>query len=819
MWLFIPVITAAFASGIFVEQVFGGFSAYPTGALMIFATGVIWWCRSRPPLMLLASALLSFTAGGLRSEEQASRGVPFVVEGEQLIEVQLQSSCRPATRECSASAVQRQRYTPQNSWIDHRLRLRLILRNLDRLPLLGDRLLVRARVLSYERGLHEFAFDAKAWAATREVSAIAIVDEPVVWLDEAERADGRTASAPTHVEQTVFRAIDYGRARFERVIIATLGESDEAGVLLAMTTGTKSLLSDDFRRDFAAAGIAHVLAVSGMHLGLISMVFYLGLWRLIALLPLVVQRVPAQQIAAGVTIVFIFGYVTFTGFPISAVRAGLMAFFVLVPRALGRPGSGLHSLSMAVFILLFSNPRWLGDLGFQLSVSATLSLILLRMPRPLAASGFFLKRVLAWLWNASSASIVVSTVTAVATFPPLLWHFGTIPASSQLGNLLLVPPLALIALPGTILGVLLELLVGTDLELISMAGRIVALTGDWIQWWEPWFCAEIYWGRPSLVGIIGWFLIACVSPWIFRLRPGRLLAILLVPLILIGHDLPPRLVPSGDLEFHAIPVGQGDATLIVFPEGTTMLIDAGGSGFGENRTGLRLVLPYLRGLGIGRVDILVNSHGDADHIGGLLPLMAEVRPDTVWVGEPDPEKRMEALLYKASLNRGSRYLQPHRVSRRALIDGVVIDVLPGGTGFGSNDSGLVMRICWKSVCGLFTGDIEQPREQYLIEQGALLHAQYLKVGHHGSRTSTSRAFLDRVAPSVAILHLADGNRFGFPHDEVMRRLTRRNIRLERTDQGTVIRHHTDGEHLWLKRYGLPVTRGTFFRLLAQRDAF
>lgn len=816
MWLYLPFCTIALAVGIAAHPLIP-FQSEPflLYAAIVAMVGCIL-LQSRPPLFLLSSMVLFLVVGGLRAQTAAGVAAPLIPEGEFLLDVDVTAACRPARPNCSMTARVTRIYQ-DGRWAHHDFDTRLVFRSANLLPLVGDRLLVRAKLGRYERGLHEYAFDAQRWAATKGVDAIAIVDEPAVVFHEA-RLSGDFSSRDTwstaalnlaHRASTFFfRSVDRGRIAFERVIISTLGETGEAGVLLAMTTGTKSLLSDSFRRDFAAAGIAHVLAVSGMHLGLISMVFYAGLWRLIALIEPVAKRIPAQQLASGVTIAFIGCYVVFTGFPVSAARAGLMAFFVLGPRLMGKPSSGLHSLTTAVMVMLLLNPRWISDLGFQLSVCATLSLILLKMPRALAVEGSRTLRALAWLFEACRGSIIISTVTAIATFPSLLWAFGTIPASSQLGNLLLVPPLALVALPATIIGVGLALCGLPNLGILELASHIVTLSGQWIELWRPWFCAELYWGRPSTVGMFAWSALAAASPWIFRLHPIRLAALLGVLALPLLVDLPPTLLPSGDLEIHAIPVGQGDATLVAFPEGTTMLIDAGGSGFGENRTGLSLVLPYIRALGYGRVDIVVNSHGDADHIGGLLPLIPFIKPSQIYVGEPDPSKALEAFLYKTSLDHHAEYLQPHNETRRIQIDGVPVDVLPGGEGFGSNDSGLVLRACYDEICALFVGDIEEPRERYLIEQRTPLRAQYLKVGHHGSKTSTSQPFLDRVGPSVAVIQLGYENRFGFPHEPVMERFRSRSIPTERTDHGEAIVHATDGERLWKIPHRQRATRNT-----------
>lgn len=826
------------------------------GLLLVGRTSPFW-----RTVFACGAVFLAVTAGGRADHEaKVRRRLPDNMHNLRLVVTgDVVEACRPAITPCSfalvvVDAAARGDTSGEGGPFDGQsnaligARLQATLQEGSWVPLPGDRFQVEGRIRVGDQALHPFAFDAASWTERRGYQGRLTLDAPPVLLSVTP-SFGRSVQARR-------AAMEHAMRRFER--------PEAAGVLVAMSTGTKSGLSEDVRARFAAAGTAHVLAVSGLHLGLMTAALWFVLLQIFQRIPALLARTNIEALSAGLTLPAILTYVLFTGAPTSAMRAGLMASAVLIPRFVYARSSSLHALSLAVFFLLCHRPSLIVDMGFQLSVAATLSLVLLanvvrqqRRRRPsgsddehedpdhdplvdsdpetsehahhhVSAEHVLLTglprfggatdaassdddppstvvvRLLDRLKSAGvwiAVSTEVSVVSTLATAPFLVWGFGGLPILSPLPNLLIVPPLSLIALPLGSIGAALDAMGATwcGEPLIRLALWVI----DACLWLSrvgaPVFELEALFGRPLLLGVIGWALIALCSPYLTRGRSWRAWTALAVGAMLVTVDWGVRQPRSGELQIHAIPVGQGDATLIVLPDGHRLLIDAGGSGFGRSSTGARYVLPYLRGIGVRRIHTLIATHGDADHIAGITELVPLVQPDRIWVGNHDLRRPLERALYQAAKAQRIPYALPHAAWRDVTIGAVTLQFLPVDHDESSNDGSLVIRLCYDAICALFVGDAEGPRERSLLASDAELHAHYLKIGHHGSKTSSHASFLDAVGMSVAVAHVGPSNRYGFPHDEVVDRLRARRVALWRTDRGEAIVHTSDGRSLWRLR--------------------
>ena len=254
------------------------------------------------------------------------------------------------------------------------------------------------------------------------------------------------------------------------------------------------------------------------------------------------------------------------------------------------------------------------------------------------------------------------------------------------------------------------------------------------------------------------------------------------------------------LELTAIDVGQGDSLLVIFPQGRSMVIDGGGVlQFGRMRrvnldTGEDVVSPYLWSRGIRRIDIVVATHAHEDHSGGVGALLENFRPRELWVGA-----NPSAQLLRRAGELGIPVRRPNASQAAYEYGGARVEVLSPPLGFspakaGNNDS-LALRITYGVHSFLLTGDLESPMERLLMAEGRPLHADVLKVGHHGSKTSTSAEFLAAVAPAVAVISAGFENSFGHPHPTVLGRLEERHAAILRTDHDGLVTVRSDGHKL------------------------
>ncbi len=287
------------------------------------------------------------------------------------------------------------------------------------------------------------------------------------------------------------------------------------------------------------------------------------------------------------------------------------------------------------------------------------------------------------------------------------------------------------------------------------------------------------------------------------------LALAALTVLVAWHPFPPG-IERGRLEVSVLDVGQGDSIFVAFPDGRTMLIDGGGLAGSEWVGGYRsgtdvgeeVVSPYLWSRGLKRIDVVALTHAHHDHIDGLRSVLENFRVGELWIGRDEQTPAFKSLLAEAR-SRGIPIV--HQAEGGEFDwDGVRGQVLwppdPGPVDEASNDDSLVLRFSDGRVRFLLSGDIEQHVEEKLVAEHAPLAADFLKVPHHGSKTSSTEAFLDAVAPRVAAVSVGEGNAFGHPSDDVIERYEHSGVRLLRTDRDGAVTAVTDGQNLSVHSY-------------------
>ena len=559
-------------------------------------------------------------------------------------------------------------------------------------------------------------------------------------------------------------------------------------LLIGMLLGEKSFISTDLKEIFSEAGIMHVLAVSGLHVGIIAMalLFFLSMLRL--------PKKPKLFILISILIM----YASITGFRPSVLRATIM-FILLIGGKLINRGRNLNiSLFFAAFLILLSNPLILYDAGFLLSFIVTFFIINLA---PILQELF--SKIIVWVKN----PLAVSTAAWIGIFPLSAYFFTKVSMISIISNIFIIPLTGI----AVILGFITFFIGLTSISLAGMIAGINYLILNLITLIAKSFSslpfAYVYVAQPSIIVIILYYLMVFFIIEIFFKKTlsqkikkkAGLIVLSLISLIIIVQVF----YPADNLKVNFINVGEGDCILIEAPDETNILIDGGGTPRSDFDVGSKIVIPYLRRKGINKIDLLILTHPHLDHLEGLLPVLRQFKVDAVL----DSGFICDVLEYREFISiikeKNIPYYQTKSGDNYIFSKNMEMLILnPPNTSNLDNDSdfnnhSIVVKLYYKKSNFLFTGDIEKETEKRLLVWQNILNSDVLKLGHHGSSTSTTLNFLNKVDPGIAVITVGKNN-FGHPSQKVIERLEDRNIKIYRTDEDGTIIIRTNGQEYWIK---------------------
>lgn len=543
----------------------------------------------------------------------------------------------------------------------------------------------------------------------------------------------------------------------------------------ALILGRRAALDPDLREDFARAGLVHLQAISGFHVGLLVS------WTVLLARALGARRERAYLLGAGVAV----GYVAFLGWPAPATRAAILGVLVAIGVRRQRSVRPQATLATAALVVILVDPYAVFDLGAWLSVSAVAGLALATRwsDRALGRT---------WAWRMLAASVGSTLATAPLTA-------GVLGAVAPIGIVLnfAAIPLAMLAVPG-VLASLLASMVAPPLAEALAAGAGLALAALEVLAREG---ARIPGGHmvlePGLPAALGWAAVAATAAWgaaggsTAGVALRRWLAVAATASWAVAAgSVRPRAAADGrgTLTLHFLDVGQGDAAVVQTPAGRWVLVDAGPA---DRRLdmGRRVVAPYLARHGVRRLDAVLVSHVHADHLGGVGSVLRRVPAGLVI----EPAMPAHDAGYAAFLDGLAASGTSWRAGRRGdafTLDGVRFEILHPDTAWGwwgldLNENSLVVRLRWAGFTALLTGDAGLPAEALLA--GEVGDVDLLKVGHHGSRGSTGADFLALVRPELAVISAGRNNRHGHPAPEVLERLAQAGAVVRRTDRDGTIR--------------------------------
>lgn len=611
------------------------------------------------------------------------------------------------------------------------------------------------------------------------------------------------------------RAIERVRRRIGALIDANLRYPANVE-MRALIIGDRGGIDPALRRRFAFTGMAHLLVISGLHMGIVAGAAFILVRLIMSFFPALMAYGYANKAAAVAGAIAACGYAAIAGHHVSTMRAVVMVAAYALAIALDRPREVMASLALAALVICLALPGSTADIGFQLSFISVAAIV------------FGMRRFAAW-WRmrfaAEEAGAGLTAAEAVAgyfavsfwallgTAPLTAFYFNQLSLVGVIANAVVVPVMGFGAV---VTGLAAALLLSINLAAAGLAMRLAGGLADWGTALAGWFYRwPLGWSRiftPTVVEIaiayalLGLWLTAPPADVALQIPPEsgatagksdtrpiwrrRALALILIALVIDAGWWTWRRCFNDALRITFLSVGEGDAAVIRFPGARVMLIDGGGGYRDAFDPGERIVAPYLWAQKIMRVDYVALSHPDHDHFGGLIFVAQNFRPREFWTSGVGSDDSSYGRLLAAMRAAGARELVCGSDAPARAIGGAAVRCLwpaPGVVERKDNNSSMVVRISYGDRSVLFTGDLEEKGERELIATGAHLQADVLKVPHHGSATSSSLELIAAVRPKLAIISDGYLNRFGFPAPAVIARYRAARAIVLRTDRDGAVR--------------------------------
>lgn len=640
---------------------------------------------------------------------------------------------------------------------------------------LGSRIHITATVYPLEAKSNPHEFNYKQYLISQEIYAQAGIDEI-----HSIKPDTRWFSWNTLRQWTLSRI----NQNFTRETIP---------LAKALLMGYKNELGREDKIAFSRVGLSHIMAVSGLHVGFILAPFWF-------LIPFLWTLRRGKQLGLVLLIILLVGYAGLTGFSASVVRASITGGLITYGRLFHKARDSINLTAIAALIILLINPNELFEIGFQLSFAAVF-IILLTLP---VLQQIIPDRIRFRWYGVPVMVMIVSIVVQLGLYPLLSYYFGEFSLSGPVANALVVPvlsfivPFALLLLPVSALFPDLGYLLNTPCRwFLDFLQWFVATASTWNWSWIQTPSTGIF---VFLIWLTAILLIASFPISKYR---WKLLSLFLLLLCLQQGTKLYHTFKAPTLQVTMLDVGQGDATFIKTPSGKHVLIDAGRWTPTYN-SGRYVIIPHLKALGIQKLDAVFLSHPHADHIGGIVELIREVPIDTIY----NSGFAYESNLYKNYLKLADKRhipVKPLHAGMEINIDPMVRTFVygpdPANNHSDPNEQSLVLELIYGDTQFLFTGDAGASQEKRLIANYAhLLNTDFLKVGHHGSRTSSSPYFLQQVTPDISAISLGKRNKFDHPHTQAIEHLLQSGTEVSFTSLSGALQFESNGKTITRKKW-------------------
>lgn len=577
------------------------------------------------------------------------------------------------------------------------------------------------------------------------------------------------------IKKDKLKSISYNlKCYFKSNIKKVIKNEEYSNIIIGMVLGDVSNLSDDLKKQFNDSNLTHILAVSGTQVSSII----LGIT--VIMTSIKVDKRKIYFIIICIVIIFL----SITNESPSIQRACFVSILNLVAKIFFKRADIWNNLGVSLFVTLVNNPYSIYSLSLILSYLGFLGIIVYSKISMYKFKNKFIKYFV--------DNICLIVIIQIFVFPVILYNFGTISLTFLFSNILVLPLAAIITLVGFIIMIL-------PIKIFIIVNILVRIIIELTSFFSNLKLSKIYLPIPNFSEIIIYYIFLIYIVYLIKkgyfhvikhfFRKNKIkIAIIFLLIIFINAKLPKT------LEIKFIDVGQGDATLITTKYNKKILIDGGGSEFNSSfDVGEKTLLPYLLKHKINKLDYVVISHFDSDHIGGLFTIIEELSVDNLIIGKQYENSENYKKLMKIVKDKKIK-LQIVDAGDRINIDKLThIDVLwPYSKNIIKenilNNNSLVCKLIYEDFSMLFTGDIEEIAEKRILSiYKEELKSTVLKVPHHGSNTSSNQEFIKAIFPKIALIGVGQNNIFGHPNEEVIQRLEKYNIKIFRTDKNGEIK--------------------------------
>jgi competence protein ComEC len=665
----------------------------------------------------------------------------------------------------------------------------------------GDRVACLAKLKEIHNFNNPGGFDYRRYLAFRGIYASASVSRESLVIRLHPGKTYRLGHAIDHSRRAVSSVIDK----------ATSEDPGEArGVIKALLIGDRSEVSRKIRDVFNRIGAAHILAISGLHIGIVATIAFLAFRFILARSQRVLLAAWSTKGAALLSLFPVLFYGFLAGMSPATQRAVIMVTVFLMALLFERERDTINTLSLAALVILIVSPTALFEISFQLSFTAVFAILYMLKHVPIAIE---LRRGPPTVYKRLALFLLVSAAAILGTLPITLYYFNQTSLIGILTNCFMVPLVGFLVVPLGLLAVLF-LPVAPTVALFIMKGATVTLEGclDLAVFFSKWPFAAVRTVTPTLIEVALYYALVWV---LFNFRQTRrarplLIGLAIVALADVGYWVSERYGRS-ELRMTVIDVGQGSSALMELPGGPCILADGGG--FYDNLfdVGARVVGPFLWKRKIATVEILVLSHPDPDHLNGLLFIARHFNVREVWMNQEPADTKPYRDFLRIVSERDIRFFGPKDLVRPRMINGVRLQALYPPVDFlerkakdswrTPNNNSLVLKVSFQNISFLLPGDIEAEAERELTALACTtLKSNVLLVPHHGSRSSSTPEFLQCVRPETAVISSGWKNVFGFPHQKILKRYEARGCNTFHTGRQGAITIATDGTHVVVKPF-------------------